>query len=193
MSPLLKSAPLLVVKEGPYGPWIRKHIYWRILCKYMVKDIMFVLKNITVYFSHFPLCWTRAKGDFSLGQVDYNNIKTTLKHWCWWKMWKKKWKIMLVWKIEAKNWEEALDKCNIYHFISNSIENFKLNQYWNFQLILSLCYPFMSYFVNSIIFRVSHWLLYCIFIKVNLKDIKYKNSLYFSIFPSITCLQHLQS
>ena len=54
-----------------------------------------------------------------------------------------------------------------YLFISNSKEDFKLNQYQNFQLILPMCFHFMRYFVNSIIFRVSHRLLYCVFIEVD--------------------------
>ena len=61
----------------------------------------------------------------------------------------------------------ALDKYNIYLFKSNSIEDFKLNQYRNFQLILPMYFHFMMYFVNSIIFRVSHRLLYCVFIEVD--------------------------
>ena len=61
----------------------------------------------------------------------------------------------------------ALDKYNIYLFISNSIEDFKLNQFRNFQLILQIHFHFMRYFVNSIIFRVSHRLLYCKFIEVD--------------------------
>ena len=61
----------------------------------------------------------------------------------------------------------ALDKCNSYLFISNSIENFKFNQYWKFQLILLMRYHFMRYFVNNIIFRVSHRPLCCVFIEVD--------------------------
>ena len=61
----------------------------------------------------------------------------------------------------------ALDKYNIYLFISNSIGDFKLSQYRNFQLILPMRFHFMRYFVNSIISRVSHRLLYCVFIEVN--------------------------
>ena len=51
----------------------------------------------------------------------------------------------------------ALDKYNIYLFIINynSIKDFRLNQYWNFQLILPMRFHFMTYFANSIIFRVS--------------------------------------
>ena len=53
--------------------------------------------------------------------------------------------------------KDALDKYIIFLF-SSSIEDFKLNQCQNFQLIL-------RYFVNSIIFRVFHRLLCCVFIK----------------------------
>ena len=63
--------------------------------------------------------------------------------------------------------KEALDKYNTYPFISNSIEGFKLNQHRNFQLIMSMHFHFMRYLVNSIIFRVSHTLLYCVFIEVD--------------------------
>ena len=55
----------------------------------------------------------------------------------------------------------ALDKYNIYLFTFNSIEDFKSNQYRNFQLILLMRFHFMRYFVISIIYRVSHRLLYC--------------------------------
>ena len=68
---------------------------------------------------------------------------------------------------EINNIKGALDKYNIYLFISNSIKNFKLNQYRNFQLILPMRFHFMRYFVNSIISRVSHRLLYCVFIEVD--------------------------
>ena len=61
----------------------------------------------------------------------------------------------------------ALDKYNIYIFIFNSIEEIKLNQYRNFQLTLSMRFPVMRYFVNSIIFRVSHRLLHGVFIEVD--------------------------
>ena len=61
----------------------------------------------------------------------------------------------------------ALDKYGIYLFISNYIKDFKLDLYWNFQLILPKRFHFMSYFVNSIIFRISHRLLYCVFIEVD--------------------------
>ena len=36
----------------------------------------------------------------------------------------------------------ALDKCNIYLFVSYSIEDFKLNQYPNLQLILPNAFSF---------------------------------------------------
>ena len=65
------------------------------------------------------------------------------------------------------NFKGALDKYDIYLFISNSIEDFKLNQYQKFQLILSMRFHFMRYFVNSIISRVSHRLLHCVFIEVD--------------------------
>ena len=61
----------------------------------------------------------------------------------------------------------ALDKSNIYLFISSSIKDCKSNSYRKFQLILPMRFHFMRYFVNSIIFRVSHRLLYCVFIEVD--------------------------
>ena len=61
----------------------------------------------------------------------------------------------------------ALDKYNIYLFIYNSIEDLKSNQCWKFQLILPMRFYFMAYFVSIIIFRVSHRLLYCVFIEVD--------------------------
>ena len=72
----------------------------------------------------------------------------------------------------ANSWEMtslkgALDKFNIYFCISNSIEDFKSNIYQNFQPILPMRFHFMKYFVNSIISRVSHRLLYCVFIEVD--------------------------
>ena len=59
----------------------------------------------------------------------------------------------------------ALNKYNIYPLIYNSIEDFKSNQYRNFQLILPMRFHFMMYFVNIIIYRVSHRLPYCVFIE----------------------------
>ena len=53
----------------------------------------------------------------------------------------------------------ALDKYNIYLFMPNSIEDFKSNQYQNFQLVLPMRFHFMMYFVNGIMLRVSG---YCI-------------------------------
>ena len=47
----------------------------------------------------------------------------------------------------------ALDKYNIYFFMSNSIEAFKSNQYQHFQLILPMRFHFMRYFDNSIILK----------------------------------------
>ena len=63
--------------------------------------------------------------------------------------------------------KRALEKYNIYLFISNSIEDFKLKQYRKCQPILPMRFHFMRYFVNSIISRVSHRLLYCVFIEVD--------------------------
>ena len=70
--------------------------------------------------------------------------------------------------------KEALDKYSIYLFIPNSIEDLKLNQYQNFQLILPMRFHFMRYFVNNIIFSVSHShrLLYCVFIEVDFEKQK---------------------
>ena len=78
-------------------------------------------------------------------------------------------KLVWIWRISMwiKLFKGTLDKYNIYLFKSNSIEDFKLNQYRNFQLILPMRFHFMMYFVNSIIFRVSHRLLYCVFIEVD--------------------------
>ena len=81
------------------------------------------------------------------------------KHWSW--------KLINIYSVLYKIIKGALDKYNIYLFKSNSIENFKLNQYRNFQLILPMRFHFMMYFVNSIIFRVSHRLPYCVFIEVD--------------------------
>ena len=52
-------------------------------------------------------------------------------------------------------------------FISNSIKDFNSSQYRNFQLILPMHFHFIRYFVNSSICRVSHRLLYCVFIEVD--------------------------
>ena len=60
----------------------------------------------------------------------------------------------------------ALDKYNTYRFMYTSIEDCKSNQNQNFQLVLPMRFHFMRYFVNSTIFRVSHRLLYCVFIEV---------------------------
>ena len=68
---------------------------------------------------------------------------------------------------EAPSIKGALDKYNIYFCLSNSVENLKLHQHRNFQLILPMHFHFMRYFVNSIISSVSHRLLYCVFIEVD--------------------------
>ena len=74
--------------------------------------------------------------------------------------------------IYITDFKGALDKYNIYLFISSSIEDLKSNQYRNFQLILPKCFHFMGYFVNSIIFRVPHRLLYYVLLKSTLKNRK---------------------
>ena len=52
------------------------------------------------------------------------------------------------------NIKVSLDKYDISLFISNSIEDFKLNRYQNFQLLRLCGFIF--------ILRVSHRLLYCV-------------------------------
>ena len=69
-----------------------------------------------------------------------------------------------------QNFEGALDQYSIYLCSSNSAENLKLSQYRNFQLILAMRFHFMSYFVNSIISRVSNRLLDCVFIEVDFEE-----------------------
>ena len=54
----------------------------------------------------------------------------------------------------------ALDKYDIYIFISTSIESFEQNRYWNLQLLLPKRFHFIKYFVNIIILRV--FIGYCI-------------------------------
>ena len=76
---------------------------------------------------------------------------------------KKKSQKIIVFRI----FKGALDKYDIYLFISKSLEDNKLDLYWNFQLILPMRFHFMGYFVNSIISSVSHRLLYCVFIEVD--------------------------
>ena len=72
-------------------------------------------------------------------------------------------------EIVQCSFKGALDKSNIYLFISrySSTEDLKLNQCRKFELILPMRFHFMRYFVNSIIFRVSHRLLYSVFIEVD--------------------------
>ena len=60
-----------------------------------------------------------------------------------------------------------LNKNNIYLFISDSMEDLKLNQSRNFQLILQMLFHFMRYFVIGTIFTVSFRLLYCVLIEVD--------------------------
>ena len=55
-------------------------------------------------------------------------------------------------KKSTKCIKGALDKYNISFYISNSIEDFKLNQYWNFQLISAKAFSFYE------VFREQHHL-----------------------------------
>ena len=68
--------------------------------------------------------------------------------------------------------KEALDKYNMYLFVSCSTENYKINQYKKFQSIQPKHCHFIWFLVNSIIPRVSHRPLYCVFIKVDFKKQK---------------------
>ena len=61
----------------------------------------------------------------------------------------------------------SLNKCNIYLFVSNSIESVKINQYQTFQLILLMQIDFMWSYKNGIIPQVSHRPLYFVFIEAN--------------------------
>ena len=76
---------------------------------------------------------------------------------------------MYVYYNACGNYKGALDKNNIYLYITYSIQDFKSNLYRNFQLILPMRFHYVRYFVNSIIFRVSHRLLYCVFIEVDVE------------------------
>ena len=64
--------------------------------------------------------------------------------------------------------------------ISNSIQEFKLNSYRNFQLILPIRFHCMWYFVNSVIFRVSQKLLYCAFNWSRLRKIENVRNIHIS-------------
>ena len=62
----------------------------------------------------------------------------------------------------------ALDKYySTSVFAFNLTENYKINQYQTFQLILLMLFHFMRSFVNSIIPRVFHRSVYCVFIEVD--------------------------
>ena len=62
-------------------------------------------------------------------------------------------------------YDYLLDKYGIYLFTFNSIENYRINLYQTFQLVLPMGFHFMKSFVNSI--RVSHRPLCCVFIEVD--------------------------
>ena len=70
-------------------------------------------------------------------------------------------------KKKKKKHQKTLDKYSIYLFVPNSIENYEINQYQTFQLILPMRFHLMRSFVNSIIPRVSHRPLCCVFIEVD--------------------------
>ena len=76
-------------------------------------------------------------------------------------------KLFLCQKKTKNGLKETLDKSDIFLLISKSIEDIKYNQYQNFQIILLICFHFMRYFMNSIIFGMSVRLLYYIFIEVD--------------------------
>ena len=58
---------------------------------------------------------------------------------------------------------------SISFYVLFYLEEFELNKYRNFHLILAMRFNFTRYFVNSITSRVSHLykLLYCVFIEVD--------------------------
>ena len=81
--------------------------------------------------------------------------------------------ILLVSKILRKNGVKgALDKYNIYLFVSCSKENFITNQYQKFQPILPMRFHFIQSFAINIIPRVPHRPLYCVFFEVDFKKSK---------------------
>ena len=96
--------------------------------------------------------------------------KTKQKNLYWCNMLKKLWSVGQHIKVyyHVPTIKGALDKSNIYFFISSSIKDWKPNLYRKFQLILPMRFHFMRYFVKSIIFRVPHRLLNnCVFIEVD--------------------------
>ena len=75
---------------------------------------------------------------------------------------------------KAKSIDDKKVKCLKGHwtsltsiFLYNSKEDIKSTQYQIFKLILPMRLHFMRDFVISIIFRLSHRLLYCVFIEVD--------------------------
>ena len=59
----------------------------------------------------------------------------------------------------------ALDKYNIYFFKANSVENFEFKPVPKFSADSANAFSFYEYFVNSTVSRVSHRLLYCVFVE----------------------------
>ena len=77
--------------------------------------------------------------------------------------------LLLSLKKWPPGWQKVGNYCETGHlsFLYLILEDYKLDLYWNFQLILPMRFHFMRYFVNSIIFRVSPRLQYCVFIEVD--------------------------
>ena len=131
----------------------------------MIIIISLVYKTFCENSSHFILKWFQRNSfeEVWFLEESYENTQKIQ----FWKFWNHP-----LFDIREYAFKGALGKYNIYFFISNSNENFNLNQYRNFQLILPMHYHFMRYFVNSIIFSVSHRLLYCVFIEVDFEKQK---------------------
>ena len=66
-----------------------------------------------------------------------------------WLLFLKWWSVSYHGYISQNVFKGALDKYSIYLFISYFIEDFKSNQYRNFQLIPTMSFHFMWYFVKS--------------------------------------------
>ena len=76
------------------------------------------------------------------------------------------------WNIVSNLLKGALDKYDIYLFISNSIEDFKLDLYWNFQLI-----EFSFWTASSSECTIGYCIVYLL--KLTLKNRKCQKYSYF--------------
>ena len=108
----------------------------------------FTLVNLDL--SHFLRRWILTQLFWKRGELMVNLDPTNFF---------KRWTEVKTWggEVQGGLWrlhKGALDKYNIYLFISNSIQDLESNQYRKFQLIPLMRFHFMRYFVNSIIFRV---------------------------------------